>query len=118
METPRWTDETLCERCGEEDAAPLMAVVPPLYLNSLHTFDTIGEYLDFSDDQDGRYIYGRISNPTVALLEQKLVRAGTGRGGAVFRLRHGGHFIGHHGLRRSGGPRPRGGGLYGPARGF
>jgi cystathionine gamma-lyase len=76
-------DETLCEHRGEEEVAPLHAVVPPLYLNSLHTFDTIGEYLGFKDDQE-QYIYGRVSNPTVALLECKLAALERGAGALCF----------------------------------
>ena len=84
MAVPEWMDETVCEHRGEEEVAPLHAVVPPLYLNSLHTFDTIGEYLSFKDDQDEQYIYGRVSNPTVALLECKLAALERGAGALCF----------------------------------
>lgn len=78
-----WTDETICGHYGEERPAPLHAVVPPLYLNSLHTFDTIEEYFGYKGEA-GEYIYGREANPTVELLEQKLNALEQGAGALCF----------------------------------
>lgn len=80
-----WMDETICGHWGEEQPAPCHAVVPPLYLNSLHTFDTIEDCMNFNADEDnGQYTYGRVSNPTVALLEQKLNALERGAGALCF----------------------------------
>lgn len=55
---------------GEHQKDYLNAVTPPVFLNSLHIFDSMEDYLDH--DETGAYVYGRVSNPTVHILEEKV----------------------------------------------
>ena len=56
---------------GEEPSKYMKSVTPPIFMNSLHVFDTVDEYFSVDIFQD-EYYYGRASNPTVAILEKKL----------------------------------------------
>ena len=56
---------------GVEPAKYMKSVTPPIFMNSLHVFDTVDEYFSVDIFQD-EYYYGRASNPTVAILEKKL----------------------------------------------
>lgn len=71
MEQKRLTDEYILTHLGEESAADMHfgAVIPPIFETSLHVFPDIETMLD---NPDGRFVYGRGSNPTVKLLEDKL----------------------------------------------
>lgn len=60
------------------------AVSPPVYLNSLHLFPTFEDYLGADPSAEDCYIYGRVSNPTLRLLERKLAALENGREAAVF----------------------------------
>ena len=48
------------------------AVNPPVFENSLFTFNTAGELGEALKDEDERYVYWRGTNPTVDLLQRKL----------------------------------------------
>lgn len=50
----------------------LHAVVPPVFLNSLHVYDTFEEYCNVDVTKDDEFVYGRCSNPTVHILERKI----------------------------------------------
>ena len=65
------TDEFICTQYGEDNALYLNAITPPIYMTSLHTFNKIEDHLNYSQEQ-GRFIYGRVSNPTVELVEKKI----------------------------------------------
>lgn len=54
---------------GEEPKKYMKAVTPPIFMNSLHVFDTIEEYFSVNIFKDEFY-YGRASNPTVTILEK------------------------------------------------
>jgi len=77
------TDEFICTRYGEDNDGYLNAIVPPIYMTSLHTFPTIEEHIHYSQDS-GRFIYGRVSNPTVALVEKKIAALEQGAGAKCF----------------------------------
>lgn len=63
----------------------LGAVAPPVFFSSLHLFPTFEEYMKAATGVDGgAYIYGRVSNPTVRLLEQKLATLEHGEDALVF----------------------------------
>jgi cystathionine beta-lyase len=64
--------ETLLAHFGEDHSAHDGAVVPPLYLSSLFTFDSWDDIDDAFSDRRKRPIYSRVSNPTVRLVEQKI----------------------------------------------
>ncbi|MGN0478245.1 MAG: trans-sulfuration enzyme family protein [Hominenteromicrobium sp.] len=57
---------------GDEYEKYLGAVVPPVFMNSLHVFPDFEAYLNFDDSREDSFIYGRESNPTVHILERKI----------------------------------------------
>jgi len=67
--------ETLLCHFGEEDK-PHGAVVPPIYQNSLFTFDTVEEFIAAGPKANvgDAYVYSRIGNPTVAIAERKIAK--------------------------------------------
>lgn len=68
---------------GEEPKKYMKAVTPPIFMNSLHVFDTVKEYFSVDIFQDEFY-YGRASNPTVTILEKKLASLEHGKRAVVF----------------------------------
>ena len=56
---------------GEDPEKYMKSVTPPIFMNSLHVFDTVKDYFDVDIFKDEFY-YGRASNPTVAILEKKI----------------------------------------------
>lgn len=68
---------------GENPKDYMGAVTPPVFMNSLHVFDTVKDYfsVDIFNDQ---YYYGRASNPTVTILEKKLAALEHGSRAVVF----------------------------------
>ena len=48
------------------------AVVPPIFMNSLNTFQTMDAYFDADTEDPNTYVYGRVQNPTVRILEDKI----------------------------------------------
>lgn len=68
---------------GETPERYMKSVTPPIFMNSLHVFDSVKDYFDvdiFSDD----FYYGRASNPTVTILEKKLAALEHGSRAVVF----------------------------------
>jgi cystathionine beta-lyase len=60
------------------------AVVPPIYQNSLFTFES-WEAIDAAfDDRTHAFIYSRLGNPTVTMAEQKLARLAGGERARLF----------------------------------
>lgn len=56
---------------GENPARYLHAVVPPIFMNSLHVYESCAAF----GGEDGcgeHYVYGRVSNPTVEIAEAKV----------------------------------------------
>lgn len=76
-------DKMALTHCGEDPHKQLGAVIPPVYLTSLHVFDTVEDYfnVDIFNDQ---FYYGRASNPTVAILEKKIAALEHGERAVVF----------------------------------
>lgn len=82
-------DANVCSVYGDENTAN-SAIVPPLYLNSLHTFDTIEELNsyaypsnpDLPRDENYKYIYGRVLNPTTDNVQKTIAK-----------LEHGDHAL-------------------------
>lgn len=68
---------------GENPKNYMGAVTPPIFLNSLHVFDTVKDYFDV-DIFDDQYYYGRASNPTVTILEKKMAALEHGSRAVVF----------------------------------
>jgi cystathionine gamma-lyase len=61
-------DNDVLTHLGDDYAAHNYAVVPPIYMNSLHV--TPKEAMD--DGKPRPYSYGRVSNPTVNVFERKI----------------------------------------------
>ena len=57
---------------GDEYEKYLGAVVPPIFMNSLHVFPDFESYLNFDDYKEDSFIYGRESNPTAHIMERKI----------------------------------------------
>lgn len=69
----------------EDYAGQLGAISPPVYFSSLHVFPTFEEYLKAGAGEDEEaFVYGRVSNPTVRLLERKLAALEGGADALVF----------------------------------
>ena len=83
MDRELYSDATICCHAGEEQPAAEHAVIPPIFMTSLHTFDTIEEHLNYKPDS-GQFIYARCSNPTTALLEEKINALEKGQGCLCF----------------------------------
>ncbi|MEV5328167.1 PLP-dependent aspartate aminotransferase family protein [Nonomuraea fastidiosa] len=65
-------DEWICSRLGEDEPWVLGAVNPPVFENSLFTFETAEELGEAVRNEDERYVYWRGTNPTVDLAQRKL----------------------------------------------
>lgn len=75
LKQEEYSIDYICTHLGEENAADINfgAVIPPIFATSLHVFPDMEGLLSFNPQHpDGKYIYGRVENPTVWLLEKKL----------------------------------------------
>lgn len=87
MKKPEYSAEYICTHLGEENIADqnFGAVVPPLYATSLHVFKSAEDLLGFdSEAPEKQYLYGRVDNPTVNLLEKKLAALEGAEGALCF----------------------------------
>lgn len=67
------TDSRLIEtHYGEENEHYYNSITPPVFLNSLNTFDSIDAYYDCKTEDKHSYVYGRVQNPTTRILEDKI----------------------------------------------
>ena len=81
---PEWKLETLLTHFAEDRAAFQGAVVPPLFKNSLFTFES-WEAIDRAfDDRANTPIYSRGYNPTVGMTEAKLAKVVGGERAKLF----------------------------------
>lgn len=48
------------------------AVVPPIFMNTLHVFDSVESHAAINIDERDDFVYGRVSNPTTRILEDKV----------------------------------------------
>ncbi|MBP2476853.1 cystathionine beta-lyase [Crossiella equi] len=69
---PEYSDDWICTRLGEDAEHFLGAVHPPVYENSLFTFPTARALGEAIRAEDENFVYWRGTNPTVALLQDKL----------------------------------------------
>lgn len=65
-------DDWICGRLGEDEPWLLGAVHPPIFENSIFTFDTAADLAEAIKDEDEKYVYWRGTNPTVDLAQRKL----------------------------------------------
>ena len=75
-------DKLIATHLGDDYDKFLGAVVPPVFMNSLHIFPTMEDYLN--NDKFETYIYGRVSNPTVKIVEEKIAAMERGGYGLLF----------------------------------
>lgn len=68
---------------GETPEKYMKSVTPPVFMNSLHVFDSVKDYFAVDIFEDDFY-YGRASNPTVSILEKKLAALEHGSRAVVF----------------------------------
>ena len=76
--------DTLLAHFAEERGAYHGAVVPPIFQNSLFTFDSWQAIDQAFDDRTGSYIYTRGQNPSVSVAEQKIARLAGGERAKLF----------------------------------
>lgn len=69
---------------GDEYDKYLHAVVPPVFLNSLHVYDSVEEYNSVDIFSDDSFVYARDGNPTVRILERKIAALEHGSRAVVF----------------------------------
>ncbi len=69
---------------GEEYEHYYNAIVPPIFMNSLNVFETLDDYFDFDRKDKHKYCYGRVQNPTVRILEDKMGALEHGIGALAF----------------------------------
>lgn len=64
--------EMITAHYGEEYERYYNAIVPPIFMNSLNVFNEIDDYYDAKVHDKHTYVYGRVQNPTVRILEDKV----------------------------------------------
>lgn len=84
-EPPPRRPSTLLQHFAEEDI-PFGAVTPPLFQNSLFTFDTVDAFVDASSNHPAGppYHYSRLGNPTLDIVERKIAALEGTDGAKVF----------------------------------
>jgi cystathionine beta-lyase/cystathionine gamma-synthase len=76
--------ETLLQHFAEDRSKNNGAVVPPIYQNSLFTFDSWEDIDAAFDDRLNSFIYTRGKNPTVQIVEEKLAELAAGEKAQLF----------------------------------
>ena len=76
--------DTRLQHVGEESRGPHGAVVPPLFQNSLFTFEDWDAIDAAFADRTNAYIYSRVGNPTVRLAEEKIADLAGGERARLF----------------------------------
>lgn len=76
--------ETIISHYAEERDEYFGAVVPPIFQNSLFTFNTWDDISAAFDDPVNNCIYTRGRNPSVAMLEEKIARIAGGEKAKMF----------------------------------
>ncbi|MFI3171266.1 MAG: PLP-dependent aspartate aminotransferase family protein [Eubacteriales bacterium] len=78
------TDNMILEHFGEEYERYYNAIVPPIYMTSLHIYDSIDAYYDSDKTDIHHYCYGRLQNPTVRIAERKIAELEKGINAYLF----------------------------------
>lgn len=99
-------DLLITSHYGEEYEHYYNAIVPPVFMTSLNVFNSIDEYYDSDKTDKHHYVYGRVQNPTVRILEDKAAALEHGVGALAFAsgmaaattavltaIRHGSHVV-------------------------
>lgn len=80
----KYQKETIIAHYGEDRTKYQGAVVPPIYQNTLFTFESWDKIDEAFDDPVNNCIYSRGKNPSVALLEEKLAKLTGGEKAKLF----------------------------------
>lgn len=64
--------EMITSHYAEEYERYYNAIVPPIFMNSLNVFNEIDDYYNAKVHDKHTYVYGRVQNPTVRILEDKV----------------------------------------------
>ncbi len=78
------SEEMITSHYGEEYSHYYNAIVPPVFMNSLNVFEKIEDHLTYDKENRHSFIYGRVSNPTVRILEDKVAALEQGCGALAF----------------------------------
>jgi cystathionine beta-lyase len=76
--------DTDIQHAGEDRERFLGSVAPPIYRTSLFTFPDCASLEAAFRAEGGRYLYSRVSNPTVRVLEEKVARLEMAEGAIAF----------------------------------
>jgi hypothetical protein len=77
-------DRMTLEHTADEYDKYLNAVVPPVFLNSLHAYSCEDDYRKVDIFSNETFVYARDSNPTVSILERKIAELEHGCRAVVF----------------------------------
>ena len=78
-------DDLLTITHAEEDYSKFFgAIVPPVFMNSLHVFKSVEDISAFDPFAEDKFSYGRTANPTVLTAEKKIARLENGVRAAIF----------------------------------
>jgi cystathionine beta-lyase/cystathionine gamma-synthase len=72
MASDELDDNMIIAHLGESSDQFFGAVVPPIFMNSLHVHATMEQHFNVKRFEKNNYCYGRESNPTVTIVEQKI----------------------------------------------
>ena len=78
------SEEMITSHYGEEYENYYNAIVPPVFMNSLNVFESIEDHISYNREERNSFIYGRVSNPTVRILEDKVGALEHGCGALAF----------------------------------
>lgn len=81
-DTPRFA--TLCVHGGEDRFKPCHSITDPVFFTATYTFPNTAAVLDYVEKKLPRDEYGRYSNPTERVLEQKLAAIEGGESAIAF----------------------------------
>ena len=80
----KYKDETMLMNLGEDRAKHHGAVVPPIYQNSLFTFESWEDIDTAFENRTESYFYTRVNNPTTNITEQKIAALAGGKSAKLF----------------------------------
>lgn len=72
MDKNTFDDRMIAAHFGDAYEEQFGAIVPPVFMNSLHVFPSVEAYYAANKFDEKTYLYGRTANPTVRLLEKKI----------------------------------------------
>jgi cystathionine beta-lyase/cystathionine gamma-synthase len=78
------TDKKICMHFEDDRERFEGAVVPPIFHNTLFTYETVDVLNDALQSEHSFYVYGRGTNPTVEIVEKKLAALERGQACKLF----------------------------------